>query len=247
MQWSRRPSSPPALMAFWLRKVSSTMAVLPVWRSPTMSSRCPRPMGISESIALRPVCIGSKTLRRGMMPGALTSTCRSSSESIGPLPSIGLPTPSTTRPSRPRPTGTETMRPVRLTRSPSRTPRSSPKSTTPTLSDSRLSAIPRTPPGSSTSSPAWTLSRPQTRATPSPTESTVPTSAISARSSKRSSCSRRTEEISAARGSIGIGAPPRSRRGGRRSWRRPRPASPGAPPARAAGVGRTPRARPAEG
>ena len=39
-----------------------------------MSSRCPRPIGTSESMALRPVCIGSLTDLRGMMPGAFTST-----------------------------------------------------------------------------------------------------------------------------------------------------------------------------
>ncbi len=50
------------------------MAVLPVWRSPMISSRWPRPIGIIESIALRPVAIGSLTDLRGMMPGALTST-----------------------------------------------------------------------------------------------------------------------------------------------------------------------------
>ena len=39
-----------------------------------ISSRWPRPIGISASIALRPVAIGSCTDLRGMMPGALTST-----------------------------------------------------------------------------------------------------------------------------------------------------------------------------
>src|SRR3954464_13576158 len=41
--------------------VSTAIAVLPVWRSPMMSSRWPRPIGISPSIAFRPVCIGSVT------------------------------------------------------------------------------------------------------------------------------------------------------------------------------------------
>ena len=50
------------------------MAVLPVWRSPMISSRWPRPIGISASMALRPVAIGSCTDLRGRMPGALTST-----------------------------------------------------------------------------------------------------------------------------------------------------------------------------
>src|SRR3981189_3092713 len=39
--------------------VSMAIAVLPVWRSPMISSRWPRPIGIIESMAFRPVCIGS--------------------------------------------------------------------------------------------------------------------------------------------------------------------------------------------
>ena len=34
------------------------IAVFPVRRSPMISSRCPRPIGIIESIALMPVCSG---------------------------------------------------------------------------------------------------------------------------------------------------------------------------------------------
>src|SRR3954468_5449718 len=102
-------------MFFWLMKVSSATAVLPVWRSPMISSRWPRPIGTSASSALRPVCTGSWTERRGMMPGALTSTRRRSVVSIGPLPSIGLPSASTTRPRRAFPIGTSTMGPGPLT------------------------------------------------------------------------------------------------------------------------------------
>ncbi len=47
------------------------------------------------------------------MPGAFISTRRRSASSIGPLPSIGLPRASTTRPSRPLPIGTSTIVPVR--------------------------------------------------------------------------------------------------------------------------------------
>ena len=50
-----------------------------------ISSRWPRPIGISASIALRPVAIGSCTDLRGMMPGALTSATRRSVVSIGAL------------------------------------------------------------------------------------------------------------------------------------------------------------------
>jgi len=38
---------------------SIATAVLPVWRSPMISSRWPRPIGTSASIAFNPVCTGS--------------------------------------------------------------------------------------------------------------------------------------------------------------------------------------------
>ncbi len=142
--------------------------------------------------------MGSFTDWRGIIPGALTSTRRFSSLSIGPLPSIGLPNASTTRPSRDFPTGTSTMAPVLFTTSPSLMSLSSPNITTPTLSVSRLSAIPFIPPGNSTISPACTLSNPCTRATPSPTDSTWPTSATSASAPKLAICCFRIAETSAA-------------------------------------------------
>ena len=37
---------------FWLMMVSMAIAVLPVWRSPMISSRWPRPIGTIESTAL---------------------------------------------------------------------------------------------------------------------------------------------------------------------------------------------------
>ena len=63
---------------FWLMIVSTMIAVLPVWRSPMISSRWPRPIGIMESMALMPVCSGSLTGWRSMTPGALNSTGRNS-------------------------------------------------------------------------------------------------------------------------------------------------------------------------
>src|SRR6266567_4276288 len=56
-------------LPFWLMMVSIATAVLPVWRSPMMSSRWPRPMGIMLSIAFRPVCTGVLTGWRKMTPG----------------------------------------------------------------------------------------------------------------------------------------------------------------------------------
>ena len=41
-------------LPFWLMIVSIAIAVLPVWRSPMISSRWPRPIGIRASIALMP-------------------------------------------------------------------------------------------------------------------------------------------------------------------------------------------------
>ena len=52
------------------------MAVLPVLRSPMISSRWPRPIGIIASIALMPVCSGSFTGCRSAMPGATMSILR---------------------------------------------------------------------------------------------------------------------------------------------------------------------------
>ncbi len=58
----------------WLMIVSIAMVVLPVPRSPMISSRWPRPMGIIESIAMMPVNSGCETDLRSMMPGAIRST-----------------------------------------------------------------------------------------------------------------------------------------------------------------------------
>src|SRR3954465_8834608 len=60
-------------LSLLLMIVSIAIAVLPVWRSPMISSRCPRPIGIIASIALMPVCIGSTTGWRCTTPGAFNS------------------------------------------------------------------------------------------------------------------------------------------------------------------------------
>ena len=117
---------------------------------------------------------------------------------IGPLPSIGWPSALTTRPSISSPTGTEMMRPVRLTGSPSLISVYSPSSTVPTLSSSRLSAMPNTPCGNSSISPAMARWQPCTRAMPSPSDTTVPTSATSTATAKLPICSRMILEISSA-------------------------------------------------
>ena len=63
--------SPDAQLAFWLMIVSIAIAVLPVCRSPMMSWRWPRPIGVIESIALMPVISGSLTDLRWTTVGRL--------------------------------------------------------------------------------------------------------------------------------------------------------------------------------
>ena len=63
--------------------VSMQMAVLPVLRSPMISSRWPRPMGVMASMALMPVCSGCLTGWRSATPGAVDSTGRRSVVTIG--------------------------------------------------------------------------------------------------------------------------------------------------------------------
>ena len=167
--------------------VSIAIAVLPVWRSPMISSRWPRPIGIIASIAFRPVCIGSFTGWRWTTPGALNSAGRVSSVLMSPLPSSGTPSGETMRPSSASPTGISSSWFVRLTVSPSTILSHGPNSTAPTLSDSRLSARPVTSCGSSSISKAMQFSRPWMRAMPSATDRTVPTSVRSAWPSSRPS------------------------------------------------------------
>src|ERR1035437_6132200 len=113
---------------------SRASAVLPVWRSPMINSRCPRPMGIMASTALMPVCMGSLTGWRATTPGARRSMGLNWVVLMGPLPSMGTPRASTTRPSRASPTGTLIMRLVRRTSSPSLISGKSPSSTAPAWS-----------------------------------------------------------------------------------------------------------------
>ena len=166
-------------LPFWLMMVSDAMVVLPVWRSPMISSRWPRPMGIMESMALMPVCSGSLTGWRSMMPGAGLSMGRNSVVSMGPAPSMGWPSALTTRPISASPTGTDTTLPVRLTVLPSLIPTSEPSRTMETVFSSRFWAMPYSPFSNWSSSPAMHFSRPLARAMPSPTRMTVPTSLCS--------------------------------------------------------------------
>ncbi|MNS87632.1 hypothetical protein D3C72_1215800 [compost metagenome] len=158
---------------------SIATAVLPVWRSPMISSRWPRPTGTIESIDFRPVCIGWSTDFRAITPGATFSITSVILALIGPLPSIGWPREFTTGPVSSGPTGTSRMRPVHLTVSPSEMCSYSPRITAPTESRSRFSArpndgVPSAVGGNSSISPCIASDRPCTRTMPSVTETTVP-------------------------------------------------------------------------
>src|SRR5918995_1721987 len=179
----------------WLRMVSTATVVFPVLRSPMISSRWPRPIGVIASMALIPVCSGSCTGRRATMPGAWISRRRYVSVLTGPLPSIGCPRALTTRPSMTSPTGTERMRPVSWTVWPSSTSSASPSTTAPIESSSRFSASPSVPPSNSSSSLTAVSGSPDTRAIPSPTSRTRPTRAFSRVVLKPPTCLRSASAI----------------------------------------------------
>src|SRR5471030_615040 len=165
---------------------SIATAVLPVWRSPMISSRWPRPIGTIESIDFRPVCTGWSTDLRAITPGATFSMTSVILALIGPLPSIGWPSALTTRPISSGPTGTSRMRLVHLTVSPSEICSKAPRMTAPTESRSRFIARPKVLPGNSSISPCITSDRPWMRTIPSATEITVPWLRTSAPPSKPS-------------------------------------------------------------
>ncbi len=182
----------------WLRMVSTVTDVLPVLRSPMMSSRWPRPIGVMASIALMPVWSGSWTFWRPTMPGAWTSRRRVSVASMAPLPSIGSPSGLTTRPRRASPTGTDRMRPEARTAWPSSRRSIGPSTTAPIESSSRLRARPTTPPSNSSSSLTAALGRPVTRAMPSYTSRILPTCSVVTPGVKPSTLRRRASAMSEA-------------------------------------------------
>lgn len=96
---------------------------------------------------------------------------------IAPLPSMGCPREFTTLPRSASPTGTDMMCPVRFTVEPSLISSSEPSITAPTKSCSRFIAMHCTPFSNSSSSLSMHFSSPWIRTIPSPTVTTVPTSA----------------------------------------------------------------------
>ena len=129
-------------LPFWFKIVSIAIAVLPVWRSPIISSLWPLPIGIIASIALIPVCKGVSTDFLVITPGAILSTGLFFVDTIGPKPSIGWPRALTTLPSNPSPTGTSTTLPVLFTKSPSLMVWSEPSITAPTESSFKFKTMP---------------------------------------------------------------------------------------------------------
>ena len=95
--------------------VSTAIAVLPVARSPMMSSRWPLPNGIIASMTRSPVASGRVTKDRSTMAGAGCSTGANVVVFTGAPPSSGAPSASTTRPSSASPTGTRATSPVPCT------------------------------------------------------------------------------------------------------------------------------------
>ena len=132
-------------LVFWLMIVSMPIVVLPMARSPMISSRWPRPRANSASTTTSPVCTGCTTRSRSMISGAGRSIGSSASVAIGPLPSSGRPSGSTTRPSSAGPTGTRTTSPVPRTASPASTPSTSSSRTQPIRSCSSTWAKPNWP------------------------------------------------------------------------------------------------------
>ena len=62
------------LLYFWFKILSVEILVFPVCLSPTISSRCPNPIGTIESIDKIPVLRDSDTVNRVMIPADGDST-----------------------------------------------------------------------------------------------------------------------------------------------------------------------------
>ena len=140
---------------------SMAIEVFPVWRSPMINSRCPRPIGIMASTALIPVCNGSFTGWRKITPGAFRSRgIWYFLPVISPFPSIGFPSGSITRPIIFSFTLMDAIRRVGFTVSPSFTWSVGPSSTAPTLSSSRFMTIASIPLSNCSNSLASALSSP---------------------------------------------------------------------------------------
>src|SRR4051812_20956880 len=161
-----RPRSPTRQMtltsAFVERAIMPSSDDLPTPEPAKMPRRWPRPQGTSVSSARTPSETCSVMRVRCMGSGGEASIARRSRAS-SEAPSTGRPSASTTRPSSSTPTGTETGRPVAVTRWPGASPARSP------------SGISRVRPARKPTTSAGTGSRER----PASTRTTSPTSASS--------------------------------------------------------------------
>ena len=90
--------------------------LLPTPAAAKMPMRWPSPSVIRPSMIFTPVGIGRSTMARVIGSGGSAITGRSSTPTIGPLPSIGSPRPLMTRPSSAGPTLIDSAVPVPHTR-----------------------------------------------------------------------------------------------------------------------------------
>ena len=157
----------------WFIMAARAMEVLPVCRSPMISSRWPRPMGIMLSMAKIPVSIGVSTGARSMMAGAGDSSLRKVRPSRG-LQSSGLPNGSITRPSSSLPTQISATLPVPLATLPGGTKPPRLKSAALTPSSPMSRAMPYTSFSKASNSPYLAWESPWIRTISSPQLITVP-------------------------------------------------------------------------
>ena len=120
----RSPTRPITLTAAAVfRAIMPSSVDLPTPEPAKMPSRWPRPHGITASSARTP---SASRRSIGGRPSGLGGRSLDRLEAhvgrSGPLPSIGRPSPSSTRPSRPSPTGAISARPVATTSAPGRMP-----------------------------------------------------------------------------------------------------------------------------
>ena len=153
--------SPDSQFCFWLMIVSMAIVVLPVARSPMISWRWPRPIGVIASIALMPVASGSLhrlALHRRPAPGApargalgldLAETVDRGAERVDDAAEEAV--------AHRAPRGS---RPCDGPSGPPRCPSKSPRTTTPISRMSRFRAMPSVPSSNSSSSLAIADGRP---------------------------------------------------------------------------------------
>ena len=159
--------------------VSTATDVLPVPRSPMISSRWPRPSANRASIVRMPVCTGCGD-QLAVDDGGRRRPRSGCAQRLRPAapPSSGRPSGSTTRPSRLGPTGVRMTSPVPRTRHPASIVSASSSTTQPIRSRSRVWTKPNCPRSKRSTSSSRTEGRPEIMAMPSPMVWTRPNSSI---------------------------------------------------------------------